>query len=171
MTVDEKALASYRQSLMIALRMKDVPGDRIGEIIAEVESHVADTDEDPVEAFGPPKDYATTLTAGHRRESWCKLAFTGLSAGIAGWLVAQGALSLLTGTRSWGQPGWLWLAIGLVIGIPTTIAVQRSSSQVRDPRTGADMVPMSRWAMALLVGVPILLIVAAWAVIELADFG
>lgn len=44
-STSERAIADYRQSLILALRMKEVPGDRIGEIVAEVESHVAPTPE------------------------------------------------------------------------------------------------------------------------------
>ena len=54
-------LATYRQQLVVALRMNDVPSARIGEAVAEVESHVADTGEDPVTAFGAPAEYARRL--------------------------------------------------------------------------------------------------------------
>lgn len=40
-SMSEKTMADYRQSLIYALRMKDVPGDRIGVIVAELEAHVA----------------------------------------------------------------------------------------------------------------------------------
>jgi len=36
-------LATYRDNLLIQLRLLDVPGERIGQILAEVETHVADT--------------------------------------------------------------------------------------------------------------------------------
>jgi hypothetical protein len=34
-------LDDYRQQLLFALRMRNIPGERIGEAIAEVESHIA----------------------------------------------------------------------------------------------------------------------------------
>jgi hypothetical protein len=52
------ATGTYRRELVQALRLHDVPPERIGEIVAEVESHVADTGEDPREAFGPARDHA-----------------------------------------------------------------------------------------------------------------
>ena len=58
-----RATETHRRELVQALRLHDVPPERIGEIVAEVESHVADTGEDPREAFGPARDYA----AGHGR--------------------------------------------------------------------------------------------------------
>lgn len=56
-TLDRK----YRDGLMMALRMRDVRGDRVGEVLAEVETHVAETGEDPREAFGEPREYAARI--------------------------------------------------------------------------------------------------------------
>lgn len=168
-TTREKTMADYRQSLILALRLKDAPGDRIGEIVAEVESHVADTGEDPAEAFGSPRAYAALVTAEQRREPWWRIALAAVPAGIAGWFIAQGALALLLSEDYLGQTGWLWLALGLIIGIPAAVSVQRRSTRVRDSRTGDDMVPMSRWGLAALIGLPLALIAIAWAAIEIAD--
>jgi hypothetical protein len=62
-------LTTYRRELILALRMRELPGDRIGEIVAEVESHVADTGEDPHEAFGPAREYAAHVS-GRPRARW-----------------------------------------------------------------------------------------------------
>lgn len=59
MTLDRK----YRDELILALRLRDISGARVGEVIAEVEAHVAETGEDPVQAFGPPKEYAAKVAA------------------------------------------------------------------------------------------------------------
>jgi len=53
----------YRDQLVLALRAQEVSGDRVGEVLAEVETHVAETGEDPQEAFGPPRDYANHVVA------------------------------------------------------------------------------------------------------------
>ncbi|MEV0703443.1 hypothetical protein AB0I53_36775 [Saccharopolyspora sp. NPDC050389] len=59
MTLDKK----YRDELTIALRMHEISGRRVGEVLAEVEAHVAETGEDPVEAFGRPREYAAQVAA------------------------------------------------------------------------------------------------------------
>ena len=59
MTLDKK----YRDELQIALRLHDISGARVGEVLAEVETHVAETGEDPVEAFGSPREYAAEVAA------------------------------------------------------------------------------------------------------------
>ncbi|WP_019853004.1 hypothetical protein [Actinopolyspora mortivallis] len=59
MTAD--SAEKYRDELTFALRMREVPGDRIGDVLAEVDSHVTETGQDPVEAFGAPGEYAARV--------------------------------------------------------------------------------------------------------------
>lgn len=59
MALDEK----YRDDLVSALQTHEISGQRVGEVLAEVESHVRETGEDPVEAFGPPRTYAAQVAA------------------------------------------------------------------------------------------------------------
>ncbi|MDI2028827.1 hypothetical protein QFW96_09405 [Saccharopolyspora sp. TS4A08] len=59
MTLDAK----YRDDLYKALRFHEISGDRIGEVLAEVEAHVAETGDDPVDAFGKPREYARQVAA------------------------------------------------------------------------------------------------------------
>lgn len=60
MTLDKK----YRDELTLALRLHEISGDRVGEVLAEVETHISETGEDPVVAFGSPREYAAQV-AGH----------------------------------------------------------------------------------------------------------
>jgi hypothetical protein len=57
------ALAAYLDNLTVQLRLLDVPGERIGQILAEVETHGADTGQDPLDAFGESGEYAATYAA------------------------------------------------------------------------------------------------------------
>ncbi|MBD8605656.1 hypothetical protein IFT73_02205 [Aeromicrobium sp. CFBP 8757] len=158
--------SDYQQRLVLALRLKDVPGDRIGEIVAEVESHVADTGEDPTDAFGTPKAYAASLTEEHRPEPRWRTAVSIAGSGIAGWLLAQGLFAVLLDHLYWGRPGWVWIVAGLAIGVPGWLSVWRRSTSVRDPRTGTDLVPFSPGGLALLVGGPVVLVLGAVAAIR-----
>ena len=47
-----KQVQTYTDELLFALRMRDLPGSQIAEALAEVNSYVAETGEDPREAFG-----------------------------------------------------------------------------------------------------------------------
>lgn len=91
-------LAVYLDNLLIQLRLRDVPGDRIGQILAEVETHVADTELDPVDAFGEPGEYAATYAAeaatahpanGCLRGSALRVA---VPSTLAGWAVLEGSM-------------------------------------------------------------------------------
>lgn len=48
---------------ILELRLRDVPGPRIGDHLAEVESHCIETGTDSQEAFGEPTDYAQEVAA------------------------------------------------------------------------------------------------------------
>lgn len=45
----------------LSLRYRDVPGTRIGDAVAQVESHCSDSGESPAAAFGDPRAYADSL--------------------------------------------------------------------------------------------------------------
>ena len=92
------AAERYCEDLLLALRVKEVPGRRIGAVLAEVRDHLASSGEDPVETFGTPQDYADALTAGEpapprptRLLEWARN-----TAGVAGalWTVEGGAAFL-----------------------------------------------------------------------------
>jgi hypothetical protein len=163
MTAD---LSTYRRDLILALRVREVPGDRIGEIVAEVESHVADTGEDPMDAFGRPRDYAASLTSVHgRRRPWLLLGLSLLGA-ASGWLLATGVFGLVSGATKGPLPPWADLAVGALLAVPTAVIATRRSNRVLDPRTGENLVPGPRWVVAGLLLV-LLLVVAGVALVTL----
>jgi hypothetical protein len=159
------------EDLVLALRVQDVPGTRIGEVLAEVQSHLAETGEDPRQAFGTPKEYATEVAGalgitptgllGHlRRAGWGDLA-VGLLFGLASFLLADALWSLGAGeSAALGLPAWALTAIAVLAlgsGIARLVVRARHEpgDRVVDPRTGADMVQFGPWRTALLVAVPV----------------
>ncbi|MBU8869757.1 MAG: hypothetical protein KOO60_02670 [Gemmatimonadales bacterium] len=56
-------MESYLGELTAQLQRLGVSEGRIGEIIAEVESHLTESGEMPVEAFGPAAEYAEEMAA------------------------------------------------------------------------------------------------------------
>lgn len=52
---------AWADDFIIRLRMRDVPGDRIGDALAEVDAHCADSGEGAPDAFGDAEDYADSL--------------------------------------------------------------------------------------------------------------
>ncbi|GIG40762.1 HAAS signaling domain-containing protein [Cellulomonas phragmiteti] len=53
--------AAWVDDFVVELRLRDVPGDVIGDALTEVESHVVDAGTTAEEAFGDPARYAATL--------------------------------------------------------------------------------------------------------------
>lgn len=51
----------WLDQLVLELRLRNVPGTIIGDAVATVRGHLADTGESPDEAFGDPADYAREL--------------------------------------------------------------------------------------------------------------
>ena len=161
--------STYRRDLVLALRMRHVPGDRIGEIVAEVESHVADTGEDPLEAFGPPKEYAASIApaaGGSRLMAW---ALT-LSGAAVGWLIAVSVVQLVQGEAKGlpaGIPAWGALLVAVLLWIPAVVVQTRRNARVRDPRTGEWLTPSNRWVPVVMGGFLIVLGAAVWLVAAL----
>lgn len=119
-------LAVYLENLTIQLRLREVPGDRIGQILAEVETHVADTGLDPVEAFGVPGEYAATYAATApasapargRSRGWSRdLGVVGVGA-VGGSAIGEGTFHLTGSVDLTARLLGTWLAtvaVGLVV--------------------------------------------------------
>ncbi len=163
MTTDVK---DYRTQLLLALRLRDLPGPRIAEVLAEVDSHAADSGEDPREAFGPPSEYADQLLASWRpgaRGGWrAMIGWRDVAIGVValggGWLLSDGVFATAAGGSSvLGLPGLLSAALGIALWCALAAwllrTARRSDDRVLDPRTGVDMAPPApRWTRWVLVG-------------------
>lgn len=109
----------WRDELIYQLRLKDVSGNEIGNILCEVEEHIADTRETPEEAFGPAREYAAVRLAAFRdpnhndfdtsRMLIAGLAFMGML------LYVSGAMSIGQQVNVLGMPPWIPLLAGATI--------------------------------------------------------
>lgn len=169
---------AWSDALLLRLRMREVPGARIGEVLAEVQSHVAETGEHPRDAFGPAREYADHVadalgvapSRGWRDAvrglTWQDVGTTALI-GLTCFLLADGVWALgARGTAAFGLPAWaVCLGAALVLAGCTARVVRGARreahrDEVVDPRTGANMAPFERWRIAVLLGVPLLALVA-----------
>lgn len=86
----------WRDDFIVELRLLGVAGDRIGDALVTVDSHVAESGESASDAFGDPVAYAREIarSAGSRR-SWSVTGWTvvGNVAGLVGMLAAVRALA------------------------------------------------------------------------------
>lgn len=131
----------YLTDLTYALQLQQLSGARIGEILAEVEAHVAQTGEDARDAFGDPKEYAKQFAlapndaagrafGGHRYRG---AAYIGIvTAAIGGWLLASGTIAGVLGETEIGLPGWWAAAIGALLMFGTFCFIPINA--IIDPR-------------------------------------
>lgn len=102
------------EAFVLEQRLRGVPGDRIGDALALVESHVAESGEGAQEAFGDPADYAREATPSARTDDLDGSWFVGNGLGLVGMLLtATGFSSWLAGERVAVTVGSLVL-VGLV---------------------------------------------------------
>ncbi|WP_448614983.1 hypothetical protein [Modestobacter sp. URMC 112] len=162
---------TWCEDLLLALRARDVPGAPIGEVLAEVQSHLAETGEDPREAFGTPKEYADRVAGalgitpvgvwGHLRRTERGDLFLAVVFGLSSYLLADALWSLGAGEEATlGLPTWVAVPVAVLL---LAAGVTRLVSKVRrdpgdpvvDPRTGRDMVTFGPWRLALLAALPV----------------
>ena len=157
-------LAVYLENLTIQLRLLEVPGDRIGQILAEVETHVADTGLDPVDAFGEPGEYVATCVAqapASRERGWLSelgiagVSVTACSAAVEGVVHLAGSVELtvrLLGT-------WLaTVAVGLVVVHLLFALLARETAGSAKQRTFTSQY-MVLWVLAWLAAVAVLVLI------------
>lgn len=147
--------SDYLDDLALELRLLDVPGDRIGEIMAEVEAHTADSNQSPLEAFGTPRDYARELTGtqlpvesdnvlirffgSFRATDWLMLASGVLLTGLGAALLFSGVTGLVAPSTDvlFGLPPLGAILIGVALLASWAVwAIRIPKDPIVDPRTG-----------------------------------
>jgi hypothetical protein len=108
------AVETYTEQLIYELRLRDVSGYVIGDAVAQVESHIADTDEDLVAAFGTPADFAATFRGPrHRMRFWLRVVVCWLIGFALGSLVLRGVFALIHGEgNAWGLDPIIAVVVG-----------------------------------------------------------
>lgn len=133
----------WRDDLILRLRMKDVPGETIGDILFEADAHLRETGERPEDAFGSPKAYATerAMIVPERHRSTgnrMRLVLIALVGGFTGFLAASSAWSLGSGSDLYlGIPAWLGLAVAFAVA--ALFIPRLPVDLIRDPRTGRSI--------------------------------
>ena len=154
---DEKR---YLTDLAYALRLRSISGVRIGEILAEVEAHTAESGQSAREAFGTPKEYALQFERSATdpgRRQWGKQAWAGaLAAAIGAWLFAAGAFAGMAGENLIRLPGWWACATGAVILLVTFSMIPLDV--IVDPRRPNSRRLGRRWFMTWVLGIMVVVL-------------
>lgn len=149
----------WLDAFVVELRLRDVPGDRIGDALAEVESHCAESGEGAVEAFGDPVAYACTLdlppspaAAGEVRR-----VVGGVAAQLVGMVLVPTAVAALArGDR-------VGVAAGVLVAVLLALAATGGLAAAPDRalRLVLDR-PVVAWVCLMGVGVAVALPALLW---------
>lgn len=157
---------AWRDKAILELRMKNVPGDKIGEILTEVEMHVRESGESPDDAFGDPVTYTRDRTASVEvaPENSSELVTSAIGGGIGGLILGHGAWQLGAGESGLGGiPAWIGLLAG--VAVLAFVFSRIKPDLITDPRTrrAMDSTP-SLWILLLATfgGAAVILALAGW---------
>ncbi len=114
-------LDPWRDDFVIALRLRDVPGRRIGDALALVDAHCTDSGEEPQEAFGDPVAYATQV-ADQVRPVDLVSGMSPLRAGLPGLAVLLAVPALLSGVAGLAHSSVAEVSVGSLVGAVTGAA-------------------------------------------------
>lgn len=117
MTNADKRTDMWRHALVMSLQTRGVPGDTIGDALADVDVHCADSGEDPWQAFGDPFDYANRVLGEPpipaRADAW--------RVGLAPGVMLAGALCLMAGVAAIGHGSTARLTVGSLVAIAVVL--------------------------------------------------
>jgi len=163
-------LAVYLDNLLLQLRLREVPGDRIGQILAEVQTHVADTGLDPVDAFGEPGEYAATYAAqtpaSRPARGWSHVWLRDLGVFVVGTTacsaVIVGVLQLTGSVHVTARLLGMWLAaaaVGMVVfhGVLGPLMARDTAGSLK-PRTFTSRF-MVLGGLAMMAGVAVVVLI------------
>lgn len=157
---------SWRDKATLELRTKNVPGDQIGDILTEVETHLDETGESPEDAFGEPGAYVSERLDGvgmapASGSGWIANAIGGA---ISGLLLGYGAWQFGAGDPVLGNiPAWIGLLLG-VAGLAFVFG-RIEPDLVTDPRSGRPLVSARSggvFVAATFGGAAVILFLAGW---------
>lgn len=104
----------WRDDFLIELRLLGVAGDRIGDALVTVDSHVAESGESARDAFGDPVPYAREIArSAEAGRGWSVNRWTvvGSVAGLVGMLASMRALT------GWLEGGPIAITVGDGVGL------------------------------------------------------
>ncbi len=117
MTTADKRTDMWRRALVMSLQTRGVPGDAIGDALAEVDVHCADSGEDPWQAFGNPFDYANRVLGEPpipaRADAW--------RVGLAPGVMLAGVLCLMAGVAAISHGSTARLTVGDLVAIAVVL--------------------------------------------------
>lgn len=157
---------TWRDKAILELRMKGVPGEEIGEILTEVETHLQESGESPEDAFGDPVAYARDRmeSVNMVTKDGANMITGAIGGALGGFVLAHSAWRLGAGEPMLGNmPAWIGVLLGAAL--LAWVFHRIGLDLITDPRTGrpVDSGP-STWIMLIVWfgGSALILAFAGW---------
>lgn len=151
----------WREDFIIAMRTQDASGEQIGDALATVDAHCAESGESAEEAFGDPTTYATTLVPGPAAGSGFGASFlVGVLMGLLGLLIVPRAVD------DWVTRTPFTVTIGDVVALAVVLGL--TSVVMALPRRVLPWLAKVKYSVAGLLGVA-LMAVLVLAMLFLTD--
>lgn len=114
----------YAEELREILELRDVPAEVVSQIVREVQSHVAESGEDPAAAFGTAGEYADNFAPRSRMTRFWLLTVSSVLLAFGGtYVLINGVFALLgAGHDLLALSPWISVALGAA-GIASFIAL------------------------------------------------
>lgn len=149
---------TWAEALVLELRLRDVPGDVIGDVLAEVESHVVDSRSPAHVAFGDPVAYAAQIaeTTARPEPDDLRTMVSSAAGGTALVVVVDGAVAWWRDGTFELTGGTLALALGITLVVVALFRFGTPLLRALVTRPPWQTVPALMAVMGLVVGLSVL---------------
>jgi hypothetical protein len=118
-TTTDRSDRHYLHRLGYHLQARGLPDEQIDDILAEAQSHAAQSGESLQEAFGSPRDYARRWDVPATRGRWLPVLAIGVAVAVGSAALYAGAIGLAGDDAGFGlTPPWL-LVLGTAVLVGT----------------------------------------------------
>ncbi len=111
----------WAEAVLLELRLRGVPGARIGEVLAEVEAHCVESGEDARSAFGDPEVYARSLDLPNDDDLSTRELFPVIARGT---VQALGMTAAVFGVGAWARDEPLGITVGVITMVVGLLAAE-----------------------------------------------
>ena len=149
----------WAEAVLLELRLRGVPGARIGGVLAEVEAHCVESGEDARSAFGDPGAYARSLDLPTDESTSPRELFPVL---VRGTLQALGLLVAIFGVGAWAGREPLVITTGMIVVVAGLVVAELALLRLADRLLRAAVhrswAPAVGFVLAVGLGVAVLLV-------------
>lgn len=131
-----ETIEKYTSELVMELREHEVGGKIIGDAVAQVESHSAESGAEPSAEFGTPQEFAGELARGRTKKiGWPLYVASAILTLGGGVLLLRGIFGVIQDREIlWGIPPLVGIIVGTLAILAWILVMIVAADPIRDPR-------------------------------------